>query len=83
MDVDALQEQLRSLRVVQRVQSKPLETLQAIVDGSDHALAEFDEKTLPLVMNLQLRRFSPESRRRVDAEIAALEAQLARETDGQ
>lgn len=76
MDKDVLRAQIAYLKVVERAQAHSERIMTMITDGAE-SIEGFDAEEMRIVVNLQIKRFSPESRRRVRTEIALLEAELA------
>ena len=77
-DVELLEAELRFLRVIALAQTRWREVTAAIASGEPLPLAGLTPEQESAVLNLQLRRLSPQEGERVRASIATVEAALRR-----
>lgn len=77
-DVELLEAELRFLRVIALAETRWREVTAAIAAGEPLPLAGLTPEQERAVLNLQLRRLSPQEGERVRADIAAVEAALRR-----
>lgn len=77
-DVELLEAELGFLRVIALAQTRWREITAAIAAGDPLPLEDLTPDQEKAVLNLQLRRLSPQERERVRANIAAVEAALRR-----
>lgn len=76
-DNEALREQIAHLKVIERAQSRPDYVMNLIADGAE-IIDGFNIDEMKIVFNLQIKRFTPEARRRIQAEILLLEEELTK-----
>lgn len=77
-DVELLEAELRFLRLIALAQTRWREVTAAIASGEPLPLAGLTPEQESAVLNLQLRRLSPQECKRVRANIATVEAALRR-----